>query len=144
MKASDHQPAIYLAGPIFQQSDSGCRGWRDEARQRLTWATVLDPMDRDYRGAEQQNSKQIVNGDLADIRSADALLANVSRPSWGTAMEIYYAHTIGVPVVGFGITAETACSPWLIHYCEEITETMIYAVSVLHRLRTVSFRLEMP
>lgn len=130
---------IYLAGPIFNCTDSECSDWRASACRLLSWATPLDPMLRDYRGNEASNCEAIVEGDLRDIENADAVLANIARPSWGTAMEIRHAFKVGVPVVAFG-AASASVSPWLIYHCYSISETMLYAVSVLHQLRTASRR----
>jgi nucleoside 2-deoxyribosyltransferase len=110
---------VYLAGPIFGCRDDECFGWRDQARHLLGGAIkTLDPMRRDYRGRESANATDIVIGDLRDILESDVVLANVSRPSWGTAMEIAIASRAGKVVMGFG--SSEPISPWLTHHCEFI------------------------
>ena len=44
-------------------------------------------MRRDFRGRTQGNEAEIVEGDLADIESCDAVLAAFTSPDEGTAME---------------------------------------------------------
>jgi nucleoside 2-deoxyribosyltransferase len=110
---------VYLAGPIFVCSDDECRRWRERAMHLLGGAIkTLDPMRRDYRGRESGMAKEIVMGDLKDIDQCDVVLANVSRPSWGTAMEIAIASRADKPVVAFGVTK--AVSPWLLYHCDAI------------------------
>jgi nucleoside 2-deoxyribosyltransferase len=110
---------VYLAGPIFDCDDEECRAWRDRAKYLMGGAIkTLDPMRRDYRGRESDSASEIVTGDLRDIRLCDVVLANVSRPSWGTAMEIAIASRAGKPVFAFGATPPI--SPWLTHHCETV------------------------
>lgn len=108
---------VYLAGPIFGCDDAECRGWRDTAKHLMGGAIrTLDPMRRDCRGVESDAASDIVECDLKDIRLCDVVLANASRPSWGTAMEIAIASRAGKPVIAFGATPPI--SPWLKHHCE--------------------------
>jgi hypothetical protein len=109
--------AVYLCGPINGCDDTAARGWRDDVAAELLLCgfRVLDPMDRDYRGIEADNAAAIVAGDLADIAAADVVVVNASRPSWGTAMEVVYAHGGGKAVYAFG--AGDRPSPWLRHHC---------------------------
>ena len=101
-------PRVYLAGPPFA----------DDYRRRATvlvrelgWEPV-DPMRRDFRGRTEGNEAEIVEGDLADIDSCDALLADFSEPDEGTAMEAWYAHTRGVPIVAY--TGGRKPHPWAV------------------------------
>lgn len=75
---------VYLAGPIFGGTDAECNVWREEARRRLYGCTAVNPMDRDYRGREDGNAAEIVEGDKADILTCDAVLAWCDRPSSST------------------------------------------------------------
>lgn len=108
--------AAYLCGGINKLSDSDCRDWREAAKDFLRPHECLDPMRRDYRGREATSVAEIVAGDIEDIRNCRFVLANVSRPSWGTAMEIRIAHDLNKPVLAFG--AERDPSPWLVFHCK--------------------------
>ena len=50
-------------------------------------------MRRDFRGATEGHEAEIVDGDLADIDSCDAVLAAFTAADEGTAMEAWYAHS---------------------------------------------------
>lgn len=110
---------VYLAGPIFGQSDPACRDWREMATALLpdSWE-ILNPMARDYRGREDDCAEEIVEGDLLDIRRCHLMLVNAPCPSWGTAMEIRQAYMWDIPI--FVVTPHRSISPWLryhAHHC---------------------------
>lgn len=123
---------IYLAGPIFGMTDAGCKDWRAEARRLLPaeWETV-DPMVRDYRGRENDCVKEIIEGDLLDIRRCHMILANVVSPSWGTAMEIRQAFMWGIPV--FGVVSVGRLSPWLQYHLQFQSHDMDEVVASMVR-----------
>ncbi len=101
---------VYLSGPISGCTDAECKDWREAVKIRLPDA--IDPMCWDYRGREDRNYEAIVERDLEDIKECDALLVNCSGPSWGTAMEVFYAHRLDMPVLVVHPT-EMPISPWL-------------------------------
>ena len=118
-------PRVYLAGPPFA----------DEYRRRaerlvgeLGWEAV-DPMRRDFRGRTQGHEEEIVSGDLADIDSCDAVLADFSEPDEGTAMEAWYAHGLGKPVVVY--TAGRTPHPWAVFVARSVHEELEGAVRAL-------------
>jgi hypothetical protein len=93
--------SVYLCGGINGLGDAECNGWRAVARDGLPGVRILDPMDRDYRGREDEFLSEIVKGDKRNILEADVVLVNASRPSWGTAMEVLFAWEQNKPVVAF-------------------------------------------
>jgi nucleoside 2-deoxyribosyltransferase len=118
-------PRVYLAGPPFA----------DEYRRRATelvhelgW-TAVDPMRRDFRGRTEGNEAEIVDGDLADIDSCDALLADFSEPDEGTAMEAWHAHTRGVRIVAY--TGGRKPHPWTVYVAESAWDELEDAVQAL-------------
>ena len=114
---------VYLAGAINGKSDEECNGWRSAAKRLLGSSfSVRDPMARDYRGREDESVREIVEGDLADIRECRYVLVNASAPSWGTAMEVFYAWSIGKRVVAF--TPSDRISPWLRWHTHSIYESV--------------------
>lgn len=118
---------VYLCGGINGLSDSDAKDWREQAKVMLAPLETLDPMRRDYRGVEAANVHEIVHGDLKDISECDVVLAMCARPSWGTAMEIFYAHTINKPV--FSVVPNiSAVSPWLAFH-SVICVSLEYAVA---------------
>jgi nucleoside 2-deoxyribosyltransferase len=116
---------VYLAGPPFAE----------EYRRRATelvrargWEPV-DPMRRDFRGRTRGFENEIVDGDLADIRSCDAVLADFTRPDEGTAMEAWYAHEVGKTVVAY--TGGTPAHPWTVYVAHEVHADLEDAVDAL-------------
>lgn len=104
----------YLCGGINGLSDAECRDWREVAKELLKTGT-RDPMRRDYRGKEDESVMEIIHGDLDDIRESTFVLVNATRPSWGTAMEIVYAHYMCRHIVAF--VGDGRVSPWLRFHC---------------------------
>jgi nucleoside 2-deoxyribosyltransferase len=122
---------VYLCGPINGCTDSECKDWREEAKQFFSW---IDPMKRDYRGQEAVAYREIVDLDKRDIRKADALLVNYTKPSVGTAMEIYYAWTLGIPVV-LWCAPDAVISPWLRYHSTSIVHSFDSARAKLWELQ---------
>ena len=118
-------PRVYLAGPPFAEE------YRQRAAglvRELGWEPV-DPMRRDFRGNTEGNEAAIVAGDLADIDSCDAVLAAFTAPDEGTAMEAWYAHSRGVPVVAY--TGGTPAHPWTVHVAASVWPDLEDAVRAL-------------
>ena len=119
---------MYLAGPPYA----------DEYRARaaallaeLGWEAV-DPMRRDFRGATQGRETEIVAGDLADIDGCDAVLASFAVPDEGTAMECWYAHSRGTPVVVY--TSGSPPHPWTVYVAAAVHAGLEDAVRALGSL----------
>ena len=100
---------VYLAGPPFADE------YRRRAAEllRARGHEPVDPMRRDFRGRTAGNEAAIVEGDLADIDACDAVLAAFAAPDEGTAMEAWYAHSRGTPVVAY--TGGTPPHPWAVY-----------------------------
>ncbi len=124
---------VYLAGGINGLSDTLARDWRNYVKAEFEASgkdiEALDPMVRDYRGVEALHTRDIVEGDIADIDACHAVIAMCQRPSWGTAMEIFYAHRKGTPVYAvIGMDPQVTPSPWLAHHSKAVFLTLDAAV----------------
>lgn len=119
-------PRVYLAGPPFAEE---FRRRSSVLAQAAGWEPV-DPMRRDFRGATVGHEAEIVEGDLADIDSCDAVLAAFTAPDEGTAMEAWYAHTRGIPVVVY--TGGTPAHPWTVYVATSVHAELGDAVDALH------------
>ena len=86
-------------------------------------------MRRDFRGRTQGNEAEIVEGDLADIESCDAVLAAFASPDEGTAMEAWYAHSRGKLVVAY--TGGAPAHPWTVYVADVICAELEDAVQAL-------------
>jgi nucleoside 2-deoxyribosyltransferase len=118
-------PRVYLAGPPFA----------DEYRIRASALAVavgwepIDPMRRDFRGGTEGHEAEIVDGDLADIDSCDAVLADFTAPDEGTAMEAWYAHSRGVRVVVY--TGGSPSHPWTVYVADSVHPFLDAAIAAL-------------
>jgi nucleoside 2-deoxyribosyltransferase len=119
---------VYLCGPINGCTDDEAVNWREAVKTFFPGA--IDPMKRDYRGREHQDYREIVDLDKRDVRNADAILVNYSKPSVGTAMEVFYAWTIGKPVVVW-CAADAVVSPWLRYHSTCFVHSLDDAVAKL-------------
>ena len=86
-------------------------------------------LDGQFRGRTEGNETEIVEGDLVDIESCDALLGDFSEPDEGTAMEAWYAHGLGRPVIAY--TAGRAPHPWTVYVAHEVHADLEDAVRAL-------------
>lgn len=117
---------LYLCGAINGCSDAECRDWRKTVKEAIGAKRCIDPMRRDYRGREDESVNEIVHGDYDDIKRCAVVLAAADRPSWGTAMEIHYGHSIGKPVIA--VCGQSRVSPWLRYHCSVIVPTLAEAI----------------
>ncbi len=126
---------IYLCGPIMYCTASESTDWRSRTRERLGRRfTLLDPMRRSFVDNAVDSANEIVEFDLQDIRAADLLLVNYSKPSIGTAMEVFYAsHDLGKFVIAFSPLTFKDCSPWMVRYCTKILPDLETALSYVER-----------
>ena len=116
---------VYLAGPPFAEE------YRSRAAARVSAAgrEPVDPMRRDFRGETVGHEAEIVEGDLADIDSCEVVLAAFTAADEGTAMEAWYAHSRGIPVVGY--TGGTPAHPWAVYVCRSLHAQLEDAVAAL-------------
>jgi len=116
---------VYLAGP--PPADE----YRRFAAELLREAghEPLDPFRRDFRGRTEGHEVEIVEGDLDDIDSCDVVLADFTAPDEGTAMEAWYAHARGLPVVVYA--GETRPHPWTVYVARSVHAGLDDAVSAI-------------
>ena len=121
-KRENNLKTIYLSGPIMDEHAGAAREWRECAKSLLAGRyRLLDPMRRKFVDREVDSANEIVEFDLLDVRNADIILVNSSRPSIGTSMEVFYAsHVLGKFVVAFSPYEYRECSPWMVRYCTKI------------------------
>jgi nucleoside 2-deoxyribosyltransferase len=89
----------------------------------------VDPMRRDFRGNTAGHENEIVEGDLEDIRACNALLAAFTTADEGTAMEAWYAHSLGMPVIAY--TGGTPIHPWAAYVSREVHADLDEAIRAL-------------
>jgi nucleoside 2-deoxyribosyltransferase len=114
---------VYLAGPPFAEEYRR----RADPLVRGLGCEPVDPMRRDFRGRTEGHEDEIVTGDLAEIDSCDVVLAACTAPDEGTAMEAWYAHTSGTPVVAY--TGGTHPHPWTVYVARSVHADLEDAVA---------------
>ena len=124
---------IYLCGPINGCTDAECNDWRSAVKRAWPGETI-DPMRRDYRGIEGDQTKSIVELDKIDVMSSDVVLVNFVRPSVGTSMEILYAFERGKLVVIMA-DEKVVLSPWLIYHSHYVTSSVQGALKFISEIR---------
>ncbi|MBI2433646.1 MAG: nucleoside 2-deoxyribosyltransferase [Candidatus Hydrogenedentes bacterium] len=132
---NDRPRKIYLCGPIMDCSGEEGVTWRKRAKERLAGRFVLlDPMRRNFRDREIDSANEIVEFDLQDVRDADILLVNYSKPSIGTSMEVFYAaHDLGKFVIAFNPCPFPDMSPWMVRFCTKILPNLDAALDYVER-----------
>ena len=126
---------IYLSGPIMDEHTGVAREWRECAKSLLGDTFILlDPMRRKFVDRQVDSANEIVEFDLQDVRDADIVLVNYSKPSIGTSMEVFYAsHDLGRFVVAFSALEFKDCSPWMARYCTKILPSLEAAAEYIVR-----------
>ncbi|WP_326536783.1 GNAT family N-acetyltransferase [Pseudorhodoferax sp.] len=122
-------PRIYLAGPDVFRPDSAAVFARLKACCARLGLAGLEPADDGPAEDAPQDgdalAQRIYEGNIARIRAADGVLANLAdfrglEPDPGTVFEVGYAVALGKPVVAYGVPpgsyaervgAVRACAP---------------------------------
>lgn len=132
--------SVYLAGPIFGRSDEECMCWREIAKSVLGGKfCIVNPMNKDWRGSETVACLEIVATDLEAIDRSDFLLVNADSPSWGTAMEVFYAARAQKDVVAFSSDSK-GISPWLRAHCVAVYSTLHDACDAILHMNVLKAR----
>jgi len=123
---------IYLSGPIMYVTPEESIEWRKIAEEKLGKDfIVLNPLRRNFRDCEFLSTNEIVCFDKADVKSSDILLVNTERPSWGTAMELFYGHSLGKFVVSF--CSEKNLGSWVIYHSTKCLGSLEEAISYIKK-----------
>ncbi len=99
---------MYLAGAIDGATEDGAKSWRDTAAVSLSHSNIgsfspahaftLPPKVLE----DERACSQIIYVNMGAILSATAVLADLSKPTFGTPLEMTAAHERGIPVFAFG------------------------------------------
>ena len=131
----EQKPKIYLSGPIMDADPHGAREWRTKAKELLGANFILlNPMRRSFVDRAVDSANEIVRFDLQDVEDANIILVNYSKPSIGTAMEVFYAgHVLNKFVVAFSPFTFKDSSPWMVKYCTKILPTLEEAAQYINQ-----------
>ena len=120
----------YLCGPINGCTDDEAHNWRNGVLAHCPRA--INPMVRDYRGKEAEDYREIVDLDKRDVRRCDVVLVNYVKPSVGTSMEVFYAWTLGKPVIVWCLP-DASISPWLRYHSTNFVHNIDDALEAIGR-----------
>ena len=106
------QPRIYLAGPdVFLRDSQRVFDTLKAHCVRLGMVGV-EPSDgglaSDFAGSDDERARRIYEGNIALIREADGVVANLvnfrgHEPDSGTVFEVGFAAALGKPVVAYNV-----------------------------------------
>jgi nucleoside 2-deoxyribosyltransferase len=131
---------LMVCGPVARGGIEKIRCFQDFLRRNgfdLIDQFQFEAMDysriQDFRG-KNELSKKIVKNDLDFIENCDAIVALCDEPSFGTAIEIYYAKNKGKKVIIFNERPQP--SPWPIAYKDFLAKNERELLKILlnHRL----------
>ncbi len=113
--------SIYLSGSTidpeqFLVDPALLPDWRSKATTRLQQSgfRVLNPLEFAFFADEKNLAiERRVRQSLNLIDQCDALLANLNKPSYGTAMEMFYAYRRGKMVT---VVGQSPFSPWVVSH----------------------------
>lgn len=111
MTSSRLKPRIYLAGPDVFRPDSATVYLRLKAQCERLGLIGVPPFESQPDASSADGgtiAQRIYEGNIALIRSADAVVANLQdfrglEPDAGTVFEVGYAVALGKPVVVYGV-----------------------------------------
>ena len=107
-------PRIYLAGPDVFRPDAAAVFSQLKALCTQLGCVGLEPSDggiaTGFQGSDAELAQRIYDGNIALIREADGVLANLMdfrglEPDSGTVFEVGYAVALGKPVAAYGVPA---------------------------------------
>jgi len=109
------------------------REWRTRAQEALQGEfVILNPMRRNFKDREVDSANEIVEFDLQDVRDADVILVNYTKPSIGTAMEVFYAsYDLNKFVIAFSHFTFKDCNPWMVKFCTKILPSLQDAIGYI-------------
>lgn len=87
---------------------------------------------KDFRG-KKNLAEEIVRQDLDFIKESDVVVALIDRPSFGVAMEIYFAKIMGKRIVI--MSKKRVPSPWPIAFSDQIIHNEEQLVLALKELQ---------
>jgi nucleoside 2-deoxyribosyltransferase len=120
---------IYLAGSIWGTDVGDVFDWRERVEHALGRDNCLNPLRRGYTPEDVLNSiGEVVVMDKYDIRRSDAILVNHKYPSVGTSMEVFFAWTLGKPVIVVNQSGKVL-PPWLTYHSTVVFEDFPAAFS---------------
>lgn len=122
---------VYLSGPIAGEPLYHAAEWRNYIKER--WPGCLDPLRHDI----SQVTPAVIEQDKEDIRNCDVFLMWCIRPSWGTPMELMYAHELEKYIIV--INQIGALSPWVLYHATVVVGGLDDALKEIRKFDAARF-----
>lgn len=119
---------VYLCGAIADSPNP--HTWRENAGKLLPegWR-ALNPFDYETKIISH---RALVALDYGLILQSSAVLVRVNAPSWGSGMEIAFAHAHDIPILAF--PNRQPRSRWLDAHVSEFYSTLLEAIEALKEI----------
>lgn len=125
---------LYLCGPMDGCTQQQAEEWRLRSEIMLSpYYDILTPMVRDlFRDGYVRDIHEplIVEGDKNDIDACDVVLAHLWKPSFGSPMEIIYAHMMNKLVISV-VPEPIPLSPWVTYHSKHTYRSLTQAHAYL-------------
>ena len=95
-------------------------------KKNMDYSSIIDFRDK------KELSKKIIEYDLENIDKSDIVIINTRYPSFGTAMEQYYAYKRKKIVVLF--SDQPVPTPWPIHFSDYIAKSKDQLLKILKEI----------
>lgn len=131
---------VYLSGPLANCSTFEAVAWRAEAKVLLGAANCIDPSDtwvREETALSLAEKRQLVDQDLRAIDQCKGLIYNCWKPSFGSPMELFYAHQNRKLTA---VVSLSPLSPWVHVHADFVGTTVAEAC----RWLAIQLRIECP
>ena len=113
------KPKIYLAGWTGEKEYRQYCKDNHSYKFELIDPLVLIPED----AGDRQNYTEIVCVDKEAIRKCNGLLAYITRPSFGTSMELLFAYdVVKIPIIIVNPDGDWKDDPWLRYHSDFIVD----------------------
>ena len=95
-------------------------------------------MRRQFSDEDMMGVNEIVQMDKKDVEIADIILVNYNTARQettlcGTAMEIFYAHSLGKYIIAFTDLPPEKQSPWMQFHCTRICKSLDEAILYIQK-----------
>jgi len=128
---------VIVCGPIGNKGIGKIKKMSDFLTKNgfeVTNQFVLNKMDysniRDFR-SRKRLAKSIVRHDLKQVKNSDVLVV-LATPSFGSAMEMFFAKNLGKKTILF--SEKPIPSPWPVNYADFISKNKNSLLGILKKI----------
>ena len=122
----------YLGGAMSGLTFNEMNEWRVEAKEQLEDRHIKAINPVVYYNFEMNpdefTNHECISFDLTAVKHSDVILVNLEHNSIGTAIELFQAHELHIPIVGFNYNNDT--HPWIKElvdvFCNNLNEAISY------------------